>query len=224
VLERSSIKRDILVGVTTLVVGGLLTFAAEWLFSGRQPFESSDAAATTTIIKETLTQQATGPTRTAKEVEADTQPAPSPGTSMDLLEGSTLATFTGHIANDEKCGGPEAAPNSCQLSGVTIGTTSFRAAWWTAGYDTSDSITFNLGGRFRRFTGTLGIVSVSGGGCAEHVEVKGDSRELFGETLAGAHHVNLDVSGIDIVNVSAIVVDQGEGDCQAGLGEPTGVT
>ena len=71
--------------------------------------------------------------------------------------------------------------------------------------------------------GVLGIVSVSGAGCAERMEVKGDSRELFSETLTGAHNVDLDVSGISLVTVSASIAQQGEGDCQAGLGEPIGV-
>ena len=218
-------KREIVVGATILAVGSLIAFAVEWLVSGRQPFES-DAPGTTTIIKETTTQRAPGPVTTVKEIvttKAEAHPPASPGSSMDLLGPAVLATFTGHIANDEKCGGPEAAPNSCQLSGVTIGATSFRAAWWTAGYDTSDSITFNMGGRFRRFKGVLGIVSVSGAGCAERMEVKGDSRELFSETLVGAHNVNFDVSGINLVTVSASIAQQGEGDCQAGLGEPVGV-
>jgi hypothetical protein len=218
-------KREIVAGVTILAVGSLIAFAVEWLVSGRPPFEG-DAPGTTTIIKETTTQRAPGPVTTVKEIvttKAEAHRPASPGSSVDLLEPSTLATFTGHIANDEKCGGPEAAPNSCQLSGVTIGTTSFRSAWWTAGYDTSDSITFNMGGRFRRFKGILGIVSVSGAGCAERMEVKGDSRELFSETLTGAHNVSLDVSGISLVTVSASIAQQGEGDCQTGLGEPIGV-
>ena len=150
-------------------------------------------------------------------------PVTHSGRTVDLLDGSTLATFTGHIADDRRCGGPEAAPNSCQLNGVTIGTTPFTAAWWTAGYDTSDAITFSLDGRFQMLSGMLGIVSVSGSGCEEYMQVTGDSHELFGERMAGARSVSLDVSGVDQVTVSATVVAQGEGDCQAGFGAPTGI-
>jgi hypothetical protein len=145
------------------------------------------------------------------------------GRKVDLLDGSTLATFTGHIADDRRCGGPEAAPNSCQLNGVTIGTIPFTAAWWTAGYDTSDAITFNLHGRFQLLSGVLGIVDVSGPGCEEYMQITGDSRDLFAENMTGARAVSLDVSGINSVTVSASVVAQGEGDCQAGFGGPTGI-
>jgi hypothetical protein len=151
-----------------------------------------------------------------------TGPAPTPTQSVDLLEASALATFTGHIANDERCGGPEAAPNSCQLSGITMGTTSFRAAWWTAGYDTSDAITFNLGGRFRELSGVLGIVSVSGSGCEERFEITGDSHQLLGTDLTGVREVHINVAGVQVVVVSATIVEAGESDCQAGFGGPTG--
>jgi hypothetical protein len=235
------VKRKILIDVAVLFMGGLLTFGAEWFISGRQPFESR----TTIVIKETSARRTAGSTAIIKEAaptNADSQTPSSPAitpsarapsatssaatqvASTDLLEGPALASFTGHIANYERCGGAEAAPNSCQFSGVTIGATNFGAAWWTAGYDTSDGITFNLGGRFRRLTGTLGIVSVSGAGCEERMEVRGESRPLFGERLTGARSVDLDVAGVNVVTVSAEIVEQGAGDCQAGFGEPTGIT
>ena len=54
------------------------------------------------------------------------------------------------------------------------------------------------------------------------MEVTGDSRQLFGETLTGARHVNLDIAGVNLVTVSAHIVAQGEGDCQAGFGDRRG--
>ena len=144
----------------------------------------------------------------------------------DLLKTSCgyLVSFTGHMADYGNCVGSP-GPGGCGPTGVVLGGADFGSAWWTSGYDQSDSIQFNLSKKFAQVDGSAGIPNVTDPACQEQLTVLADGHSIFSAILEYGSPQALD---LQVTGVSSLVADFSTvsgstgGSCQGGIGNIVG--